>query len=108
MSSPGRTRLSPRRWAAGFALAAALAGGAALPCHAVDWETDPQAAADPEYAAGKMAIEAKDWNAAIKSFSSAALRAPDNADIQKIISATPIAIPGISMPRSGTTSARSS
>ena len=71
-----------RRWAAGLALAAALT---VAPCYAVDWETDPQAAADPEYAAGKLAIEARDWNAAIKSFSSAALRAPNNADIQNYL-----------------------
>jgi tetratricopeptide (TPR) repeat protein len=55
------------------------------PLHAVDWETDPKAAADPEYAAGKLAIEARDWNAAIKSFSAAALRAPDNPDIQNYL-----------------------
>ena len=78
-------RLSPLRWAAGFALAAALAGGVALPCHAVGSDTDPQEAADPEYAAGKKSIEAKDWNAAIKLFSSAALRAPDNPDIQNYL-----------------------
>ena len=54
--------------------------------HAVDTEEDPGAAAlDPEYAAGKKAIEAKDWNAAIKAFSSAALRAPDNADIENYL-----------------------
>ena len=52
---------------------------------AVDWETDPLAAADPEYAAGKLAIESRDWNAAIKSFSSAAARAPKNADIQNYL-----------------------
>ena len=51
--------------------------------HAVDTEEQPGAAAlDPDYAAGKKAIEARNWNAAIKSFSSAALRAPDNADLQ--------------------------
>lgn len=61
--------------------AAAIAPG----LHAVDWEADPQAAADPEYAAGKLAIEARDWNAAIKYFSSAALRAPKNADIQNYL-----------------------
>jgi Flp pilus assembly protein TadD len=53
--------------------------------HAVESDTDPQAAADPEYAAGKRAIEARDWNAAIKSFTAAALRAPDNADIQNYL-----------------------
>ena len=76
---------SPRRWAAGFIAAAALATCTALPCHAVGSDTDPQEAADPEYAAGKKAIDAKDWNAAIKFFSSSELRAPDNADIQNYL-----------------------
>src|SRR2546425_1110825 len=64
-----------------------LVFAAAIPraLHVVEWDTDPQAAADPEYAAGKLAIEVRDWNAAIKSFSSAALRAPDNADIQNYL-----------------------
>jgi Flp pilus assembly protein TadD len=62
-----------------------LAVASAPPGRAVDWETDPKAAADPEYAAGKLAIEARDWNAAIKSFSSVALRTPGNADIQNYL-----------------------
>ena len=37
---------------------------------------------DPDYAAGKQAIEAKDWPAAIKSLNAAALRDTRNADIQ--------------------------
>jgi Flp pilus assembly protein TadD len=57
----------------------------APPCHAVESDADLQAMADPDYGAGKLAIEARDWNAAIKSFSSAALRAPDNADIQNYL-----------------------
>ena len=40
---------------------------------------------DPDYEAGKKAIEAKDWNAAIKSLSSAALRDTRNADIQNYL-----------------------
>jgi Flp pilus assembly protein TadD len=86
MTDGERTRPSLRRRAAGFALAAAIATGTALPCHAVEWDDDPQAAAaDPDYAAGRKAIEAKDWNGAIKFFSTAALRAPDNADIQNYL-----------------------
>jgi Flp pilus assembly protein TadD len=85
MSSPGRTRLGARRWAAGLALAAALAGGAALPCHAVDSDTDTRAAADPDYAAGKKAIEARNWGGAIESFGKAALREPGSADIQNYL-----------------------
>jgi Flp pilus assembly protein TadD len=40
---------------------------------------------DPDYAAGKKAIETKDWNAAIKALSSAALRDTRNADIQNYL-----------------------
>jgi Flp pilus assembly protein TadD len=62
-----------------------LAAASAPALHAVESDTDLHAMADPDYRAGKMAIEARDWNAAIKSFSSAALRAPDNADIQNYL-----------------------
>lgn len=49
-------------------------------------ETDGAAATlDPEYAAGKQAIEAKNWSAAIKSLSSAALRDTRNPDIQNYL-----------------------
>jgi Flp pilus assembly protein TadD len=53
---------------------------------AVDTDDDPAAAQlDPDYAAGKTAIVMKDWNAAIKSLSSAALRDTRNADIQNYL-----------------------
>ncbi len=53
---------------------------------AVDTDDDPAAAKlDPDYAAGKKAIEVKDWNAAIKSLSSAALRDTRNADLQNYL-----------------------
>jgi len=82
----GAGRPGARCRAAGVILAAAIAACATLPCLAVDGESDlPAAAADPDYAAGRKAIEARDWNAAIKYFSSAALRAPDNADIQNYL-----------------------
>ena len=45
-------------------------------------ETSKEGQLDPDYAAGKAAIAAKDWNAAITSLSSAALRDTRNADIQ--------------------------
>jgi len=70
-----------RRGCAVLALLAAFAGGA-TPCAAVEEDGDPAAMRDPDYAAGRKAIAAKDWNAAIKFFSAAALRDPDNADIQ--------------------------
>jgi len=65
---------------AALAFLAAFAGAAA-PCRAVD-EDDPAAMRDPDYAAGRKAAAARDWNSAIKFFSAAALRDPDNADIQ--------------------------
>ena len=49
-------------------------------------DDDPAAAQrDPDFANGKKAIEAKDWNAAIKSLNSAALRDTKNADIQNYL-----------------------
>jgi tetratricopeptide (TPR) repeat protein len=49
-------------------------------------EDDPNASRlDPDYAAGIQAIEAKNWQAAIKSLSSAALRDTRNADIQNYL-----------------------
>ena len=56
------------------------------PVVAVDTDDDPAAAQlDPDYAAGKKAIETKDWHTAIKSLSSAALRDTRNADIQNYL-----------------------
>ena len=54
---------------------------------AADPTTDDAAAAklDPDYAAGKQAIDAKDWSAAIKALNSAALRDTRNADIQNYL-----------------------
>jgi tetratricopeptide (TPR) repeat protein len=40
---------------------------------------------DPEFAAGKKAVVAEDWNGAIAVLTSAALRDPRNADIQNYI-----------------------
>jgi Flp pilus assembly protein TadD len=75
-----------RRQAINLALAAAIVMSAASPCLADPQETNPEASAlDPDYAAGRKAIDAKNWNAAIKPLSSAALRSPDNADIQNYL-----------------------
>jgi Flp pilus assembly protein TadD len=52
---------------------------------AVGAPSDDEESADPDYAAGKAAIAAKDWNAAITSLSSAALRDTRNADIQNYL-----------------------
>jgi tetratricopeptide (TPR) repeat protein len=56
------------------------------PARADPTDDEPAAAAlDPDYAAGKRAIEAKDWRAAVKALSSAALRDTRNADIQNYL-----------------------
>ncbi len=68
--------------------AIALFGGllCAPPTLADLTEENPGAAQlDPEYVAGKKAIEAKDWNGAIRFLSSAALRDTRNADIQNYL-----------------------
>ena len=73
-----------RQAAASILLGLALAHGLAW---ADGTEEDPGSAAtlDPDYVAGKRAIEAKDWKAAIASLSSAALRDTRNADIQNYL-----------------------
>ena len=61
---------------------------ALVPATAIGDATDQTPAGaqlDPDYAAGKMAIAAKDWNAAIKALSSAALRDTRNPDIQNYL-----------------------
>ena len=48
-------------------------------------ETPAGAQLDPDFAAGKAAIEAKRWEAAIRTLSSAALRDTRNADIENYL-----------------------
>ena len=75
-----------RRPAIWLTLAAAIAAGPVSLCRADPQESDPAASAlDPDYAAGRKALDSKNWNAAIKSLSSAARRNPDNADIQNYL-----------------------
>ena len=68
----------------GLALAAA---GFTLPAWAAGEDTAPTAAkpADPDYLAGKKAIEAGNWTAAIDAFSRAATRDKSNPDIQNYL-----------------------
>jgi Flp pilus assembly protein TadD len=68
----------------------ALIGAALLlaPCAGMTepFEESPTAAGlDPDYAAGKKAIEAREWKTAVKSLASAALRDTRNADIQNYL-----------------------
>ncbi len=59
-----------------------------LPAVALAHPTDDEPAAeqvDPELTAGKAAVEAKDWSAAIRLLSSVALRDTRNADVQNYL-----------------------
>jgi tetratricopeptide (TPR) repeat protein len=68
------------------ALAAAIGLGTGSPGFSDPEETTPEVSAeDPDYLAGKKALDAKDWNAAIKLFSSAGKRNPRNADIHNYL-----------------------
>ena len=74
----------------GVSVSVALVGLslALLPATAVGDPKDETPAAeqlDSEYAAGKTAMVAKNWDAAIRAFSSAALRDTRNADIQNYL-----------------------
>ncbi len=63
-------------------------GLALLPAPAIADPTDEAPAGaqlDPDFAAGRAAIEAKNWDAAIRSLSSAALRDTRNADVQNYL-----------------------
>src|SRR5437660_11753183 len=72
------------RWVAALAFAAVIAFP--LPSLAEPTETKPGAAAsDPDYAAGKQALDRKDWGEAAPRFGQAALRDPDNADLQNYL-----------------------
>lgn len=53
------------------------------------YEDNPDAAArDPDYAAGKAAMEKKNWKEALKRFHQAALRDPDSADLNNYLGFT--------------------
>jgi tetratricopeptide (TPR) repeat protein len=78
-----------RRWTNRFALVIVVAGfiiGTDSPCLADPEETNPGASAlDPNYAAAKLALERKDWKDAARLLSKAALRDPENADLQNYL-----------------------
>ena len=82
--SPARDA-AVRRWTAAILALALLASGRAA---ALAPENDEEPAAerlDPDYANGKAAIDARDWDTAIRLLSSAALRDTRNADIQNYL-----------------------
>jgi tetratricopeptide (TPR) repeat protein len=65
------------------ALAVLLCAGMAA--HADPYEFEDTGARDPDFAAGKVAMEKKDWKEAVKRFHQTALREPDNADVQNFL-----------------------
>ena len=71
------------------ALAVVLLAGstAVLPAAALAHPSDdePAGRVDPDYAAGKAALDARDWGTAIRLLSSAALRDTRNADLQNYL-----------------------
>ena len=78
-----------RRWHSAFAALAVASALVAPPAFAEPFETNPNAAAsDTDYAAGKQAMEKKNWPEAAKRFQQAALRDPDNADLQNYLGYT--------------------
>jgi Flp pilus assembly protein TadD len=74
------------RAAAGVIAVLALAGLGWPAARANPTDEGPAAdAADPDYAAGRAAIDAKDWPTAIRLLSSVALRDTRNADVQNYL-----------------------
>ena len=56
-----------------------------MAAHADPYEFEDTGARDPDFAAGKVAIEKKDWKEAVRRFQQTALREPDNADVQNFL-----------------------
>jgi Flp pilus assembly protein TadD len=73
-----------RRTAGALALAVALA--AASPgVHAVLADETPASTSDQDFAAGKAAVEHKQWDEAVRSLRRALVRHPDNADLHNYL-----------------------
>jgi Flp pilus assembly protein TadD len=66
-------------------LTALLLAVAASTAYADPEDTDAQAARDPDIAAGKQALDARNWKEAADRFAKAALRDPGNADLQNYL-----------------------
>ncbi|MBR1232009.1 tetratricopeptide repeat protein [Bradyrhizobium sp. AUGA SZCCT0182] len=88
LSEPGRQDRAATSPIAGNAGSATVVPAEAWPiCStmAAMAETPDWAALDPDFAAGKRAIAAGDWEAAIKALKNAGLRDARNADIQNYL-----------------------
>jgi Flp pilus assembly protein TadD len=67
-------------------LALAICALGTVPSRAADTvETPVQSAANPDYAAGRAAVDSKNWKVAIESLSKAAARDGANADVQTLL-----------------------
>ena len=74
------------RYAAACALVCGLGVLAPMRAPAEPYESDPSAVArDEDYAAGKQAMEKKNWTEAIRRYQMAAKRNPENADLQNYL-----------------------
>jgi Flp pilus assembly protein TadD len=73
-------------WRAAARVMVAACALAAAPVLSAPYETTPDTAArDPDYAAGKRAMENKDWQEAARRFAKAAAGDPDNPDLQNFL-----------------------
>ena len=77
-------RAAARRTAAALIAALANASGA-VPARADPVDTADISATDADYAAGRKAIDARDWTVAAQRFEQAERRHPDNADLQNYL-----------------------
>lgn len=68
-----------------FMLLALATSLALVPVAATAVDTTPEPAPLPEIVTGKRAIEARNWNAAIKSLTAAAQAEPRNADVHNLL-----------------------
>ena len=76
----------PVRWRLAVWGSIAVCVLTALTAVAEPYETNPDAAArDPDYAAGKQALERKDWQEAVRRFQRATVHDPDNPDLQNYL-----------------------
>ena len=81
----GRIPLAAR-WGGALCVSLAMCAAATSPAIAEPTETNPDAALrDPDYAAGKRAMEKKAWPEAARRFAKAAAGDPDNADLQNYL-----------------------
>ena len=69
---------------ASIAVALSVVSGAAAPALEPD-AVDVLAERNPDFAQGRRAVEARDWDTAIKAFNAAAGRDARNADIQNML-----------------------